>query len=93
MDMYSKFESLLEKYNTTAYKVGKATNITSSTFSNWKNGISTPKVDKLQKIADFFGVPVGYFLQHCRLSVKFVQASQHWRRKILSTTNKYLYRG
>ena len=40
MDMYSKFESLLEKYNTTAYKVGKATNITSSTFSNWKNGIS-----------------------------------------------------
>ena len=61
MDMYSKFESLLEKYNTTAYKVGKATNITSSTFSNWKNGISTPKVDKLQKIADFFGVPVGYF--------------------------------
>lgn len=59
--MYELFLKLLTEHNTTPYKVAKATGIANSTFSNWKNGISTPKVDKLQKIADFFGVPVGYF--------------------------------
>lgn len=61
MALYSKFESLLKEHNTTAYKVGKATNITSSTFSNWKQGISEPKMPKLKKIADYFGVSVSYF--------------------------------
>lgn len=36
--------------------VAKATGITKSTFSDWKTGRSKPKQDKLQKIADFFGV-------------------------------------
>jgi len=32
------------------------------TLSQWKNGRSTPKVDKLQKIADYFGVTIDYLL-------------------------------
>lgn len=28
-----------------------------STFSDWKSGRSTPKTDKLQKIADVLGIP------------------------------------
>lgn len=59
--MYAKFEELLKKYNTTSYKVSKATNIPSSTFSKWKTGISEPKMPKLQKIAEYFNVPVTYF--------------------------------
>lgn len=58
--MYEIFEQLLQKYNVTPYKVGKVTKIASSTFTDWKNGRSTPKQDKLQKIADFFGVSIEY---------------------------------
>ncbi|MBQ8140136.1 MAG: helix-turn-helix domain-containing protein [Clostridia bacterium] len=59
---YKKFEVLLKKYNTTVYKVSKATGIAQSTFSDWKNGRSTPKADKLKKIADHFGVGIGYMI-------------------------------
>ncbi len=61
--MYSKFNLLLEKNNITTYKVAKATNIAQSTFSDWKNGRSTPKADKLKKISDYFGVKIEYFLE------------------------------
>lgn len=40
--------------------VARGTGITKSTFSDWKNGRSSPKQDKLQKIADFFGVSTDY---------------------------------
>lgn len=40
--------------------VAKATGITKSTFSDWKNGRSKPKDEKLQKIADLFGVTTEY---------------------------------
>lgn len=42
--------------------VAKATGITNSTFSDWKTGRSKPKQDKLQKIADFFGVTLDYLM-------------------------------
>jgi len=59
---YKKFEALLKNNNTTVYKVSKATGIAQSTFSDWKSGRSTPKLDKLNKIADFFGVDISYFV-------------------------------
>lgn len=59
--MYEKFEELLIKHNVTPYRVSKETGIGASTFTDWKNGKSTPKLDKLQKIADYFNVPVSYF--------------------------------
>ncbi|MEY8339081.1 helix-turn-helix transcriptional regulator [Lachnospiraceae bacterium 62-35] len=58
--MYEIFVKLLEKYGVTAYKVSKATGIAGSTFTDWKNGRSVPKQDKLQKIADYFGVTLDY---------------------------------
>ncbi len=61
--MYKKFAELLEKFNKTAYKVSKDTGIAQSTFSDWKNGKSTPKVDKLKILADYFNVSIDYFLQ------------------------------
>ncbi len=53
---YSVFERLLQEHGTTMYQVAKATRIAPSTFTDWKNGRSTPKADKLARIADFFAV-------------------------------------
>lgn len=61
--MYQVFAELLEKHQTTAYKVSKETGIAQATLSDWKNGRSTPKLDKLQLIADHFNVPVTHFIE------------------------------
>jgi len=53
---YEHFEQLLRANHTTVYRVAKATGIAASTFSDWKSGRSTPKADKLSRIADHFGI-------------------------------------
>lgn len=60
--MYSIFEKLLSEFGVTAYRVSKATGITTSTLTAWKQGEYTPKADKLQKIAEFFAVSIDYLL-------------------------------
>lgn len=59
---YLKFYELLTQRNVTSYEVAKQTGIALSTFSAWKNNEYTPKIDKLAKIADYFGVPIDYFI-------------------------------
>lgn len=61
--MYEKFAELLVKNNKTAYAVAKETGIAQSVLSDWKNGRSKPKADKLKRIADYFGVTMDYFLE------------------------------
>ena len=60
--MYDTFVQLCQRDNVTPYVVSKATKIPASTFTDWKNGRSTPKMEKLQKIADFFNVSVEYLV-------------------------------
>ena len=59
---YSRFENLLKMNNTTVYRVSKVTGIPGSTFTDWKNGRSYPKSDKLKKIADYFEVSLDLLL-------------------------------
>ena len=61
--MYKKFEELLAANGLSAYKVAKATGVSQATLSQWKSGLYTPKADKLQKIADYFEVPISYFYE------------------------------
>lgn len=60
--MYEIYCKLRNKRGVKDSDVVKATGITKSTFSDWKSGRSKPKNDKLQKIADYFGVPLSYLL-------------------------------
>lgn len=59
---YSAFEHLLKINNTTVYRVSKETGIAASTFTDWKNGRSCPKADKLKRIAAFFDVSLDELL-------------------------------
>ena len=61
--MYNKYTKLRDEKGVTDYRVSKETSINPSLFTHWKDGIYTPKLDKLQKIADYFGVPITYFLE------------------------------
>jgi len=61
--LYKKYEELRNKEGITNYKVSEETGIPRSAFSDWKSGRSKPKVDKLQILANYFGVPIEYFLE------------------------------
>ena len=60
--MYSVFEQLCKDKGVTPYQVCKSTGISTASISNWKAGRYSPKTEKLQKIADFFGVSVEYMM-------------------------------
>lgn len=63
MFSYKKFAALLDKTNKSAYQVSKDTGIYSALFSEWKKGKSCPKVDKVKILAEYFSVPIDYFLE------------------------------
>lgn len=60
--MYQKFDGLLKARGITAYRVAKDLGLSPTVFSDWKTGKSKPKIEKLKKIADYFGVTIEYFL-------------------------------
>lgn len=61
--MYEKYVQLRDKKGVTDSKVSLDTGITKSTFTEWKNGRSCPKVGKLKLLADYFGVTLDYFVE------------------------------
>lgn len=62
-EMYEKYEKLLVKKGITSSQVSKDTGIGENILSYWKTGRSSPKVDKLVVLANYFNVPVTYFLE------------------------------
>lgn len=61
MTFYEELQKLMNKNNVRPVDVAKATGIATSSLSDWKAGRSKPKLDKLQILSDYFGVPVFYF--------------------------------
>ena len=58
--MYEIYAKLRDEKGVKDATVAKETGIGKSTFTDWKNGRSVPKDEKLQKIADYFGVSTDY---------------------------------
>lgn len=67
--MYEKYAALRDAKGVTDYRVSEATGIPKSTFSDWKSGRSKPKTEKLQKIANYFGISVDDLLEDTAKSV------------------------
>ena len=61
--MYDRYAKLRDDRDLTDYRVSVDTGITKSTFSDWKHGRSKPKTEKLNKLADYFNVPLEYFVR------------------------------
>ena len=60
--MWGIFEELMKAKGVRMSDVSRETGISYSTFTDWKTGRYTPKADKMQKIADYFGVTVEYLM-------------------------------
>ncbi len=60
--MYEIYQKLLDMNGVKSADVARATGISNMTLSDWKNGKSTPKMDKIEKIAKYFGVTTDYMM-------------------------------
>ena len=58
--MYERLEMLLKEKGITAYRLAQDTGVSTATLTSWKQGKYIPKPEKLQKIADYFGVTLDY---------------------------------
>lgn len=80
--MYERYLQLLEENNMKNADVARATKIHPSTFSDWKKGKSSPKIDKLQKIADYFDVQVDWLSGDSEFKTK-----EQWLQHLDETTD------
>ena len=60
---YQKYVALRDEKGVSDYRVATESEVNQSTFSDWKSGRSKPKLEKLAKIARYFGVPIEHFLE------------------------------
>lgn len=61
--MYEIYQRLLDKKGLKNADVARATGISNMTLSDWKRGKTTPKADKIEKIAGFLDVTVDYLVR------------------------------
>ena len=62
---YKQFERLCGEKKVTPYQVSVGTEgkVSTTVLTQWKNGEYNLKVEKLLMIANFFDVPVTYFIE------------------------------
>lgn len=70
VNMWDKFKKLCDEKGVKPNNVAKEVGIASGTITNWKNGKSTPHIDKLRKVADYFNVPLYYLINDEKIPVK-----------------------
>ena len=61
MTMYERIETMRKSIGISQGKLEKELGFSNGSISKWKN--STPTPDRLQKLADFFGVSVDYLIK------------------------------
>ena len=61
MNGYEKLDRIMQLTGTNACRVASEAGINRQVISAWKRGISVPKYETMEKIAEIFGVGPGYF--------------------------------
>ena len=59
--IYENVKNICEQNGISIYKLERELDFANGTISKWQQ--STPTVDKIQKVAIFFGLPIEYFLK------------------------------
>ncbi len=63
MAFCERLSSLMQEHNNMSkYRLAKELGVHQTTIKNWVDGITTPSTSDINKIADYFAVPVDYLL-------------------------------
>ena len=57
---YDRIFEIMKEKDLTASRVSKDTGISQASLADWRKGRSKPKIDKLQKLSEYFGVSIQY---------------------------------
>lgn len=63
MSFADNLNYIMEKTGTTAYRLAKSVGAHQTSVANWKNGINMPRLEMVEKIADYFGTSVGSLIR------------------------------
>lgn len=55
-------KKLMTEKNISNYRLAKEIGVSNSTIANWLNGTAHPNNERLQKLSEYFAVPVDYLL-------------------------------
>ena len=91
--MYEKLQKLMKDKHIKPAELSRSTGIAPSSLSDWKSGRSKPKLDKLQLLADYFGVPVSYFTDEEPKKDNFSARDQRDIKRTLDKTLEALSSG
>lgn len=58
-----KFNALLHDRNVSQKDIASICGVSTSTVSTWSQGQNMPRMDKIEKLANYFGVPKSYFIE------------------------------
>lgn len=91
---YQRFLQSIQSKGITPYNVSKNTGIATSTLSDWKNGKSMPKYDKMVDIANYLEVDPEYLVSGCEKSDTQIAAETDEAilsdKKLVKALNMYL---
>lgn len=74
--MFERYLEMLKEKKLKNIDVSRATGIPASTFSDWKKGKSSPKRDKIEKIANFFEINPDWLAGTSDIKTKFQEHPQ-----------------
>lgn len=59
----SRFNELLSRHHVAQKEIALICHVSTSTVSTWSKGINMPRMDKIERLAEFFDVPKSYFIE------------------------------
>lgn len=59
----SRFNDLLQKEKITQKEIAVICGVSTSTVSTWSKGLNMPRMDKIERLANYFGLPKSYFIE------------------------------
>lgn len=85
---YGRYAEIRDSKGLKDADVCRLTGIANGTLSDWKAGRSTPKMDKLQKIADALDVPISVLTGAVNSGIDYVLAVNNELRLIVEDVQK-----
>lgn len=86
---YERIFELIKEKGLTAYRVSKDTGISQASLADWRKGRSNPKIDKLQKLSEYFGVSIGYLTGNADERIDTQEPPKHQGYYIDKETAEY----
>ena len=58
-----RFNELLDRQHITQKEIASICRVSKSTVSSWSKGLNMPRMDKIELLANYFGLPKSHFIE------------------------------